>query len=89
MNKLNAKMKEVETKEDFLELIRLLINDLKKNDWDNNTLEAYLSGIEGWTDDMDGYFENFKDYDSLEKIKNNTLDWKILAHILVCATVYE
>lgn len=89
MNKLNIKMKEVETKEDFLELMKLLMDELKQNDWENSTLEKYLWGIEGWVDDIEGYFENFKDDESLEKLKNNTLDWKILAHMLVCATVYE
>ncbi|EXB48566.1 hypothetical protein J699_00913 [Acinetobacter sp. 1000160] len=38
---------------------------------------------------MDGYFENMKDFDALEKIKKNQIDWKILAKILLAATMYE
>ena len=82
-------MKNVNTKEDFLKLLAILIDDLKSNDWDNNTLESYLSGVEGWVDDMDGYFANIKDDKTLEKLNNNELDWKILAHIFVASTVYE
>ena len=85
-------LKEIEsihTKEDFLEFITTLIQDSKTNKWDNNSLEEYLWGIEGFVDDMDGYFENKKDIKTLEKLKNNELDWKILAQILIAATVYE
>ncbi len=89
MNKINNQMKNVNTKEDFLKLLAILIDDLKSNDWDNNTLESYLSGVEGWVDDMDGYFANIKDDKTLEKLNNNELDWKILAHIFVASTVYE
>ena len=89
MNKINNQMKNVNTKEDFLKLLAILIDDLKSNVWDNNTLESYLSGVEGWVDDMDGYFANIKDDKTLEKLNNNELDWKILAHIFVASTVYE
>ena len=89
MNKINNQMKNVNTKEDFLKLLAILIDDLNSNDWDNNTLESYLSGVEGWVDDMDGYFANIKDDKTLEKLNNNELDWKILAHIFVASTVYE
>lgn len=83
------KIHTVKTKEDFLEFLRMLIEDLKSNDWDNSSLEQYLWGIEGWVDDMDGYFLNMKDHEILSKINRNELDWKILAHILFAATAYE
>lgn len=83
------KVEHVKTKEDFLEFMLLLIQDFKNNAWDNHTLEQYLSGIEGFVDDIDGYFINKNDLISLEKIMNNELDWNILARILIAATVYE
>ncbi len=67
----------------------MLIQDFKNNPWDNHTLEQYLSRMEGFVDDIDGYFINKNDLISLEKIKNNELDWKILAQIMVAATMYE
>ncbi|EHU1704571.1 hypothetical protein AXE41_RS06365 [Acinetobacter baumannii] len=89
MNKLNEKVQKINTKEDFLEFVQLLVNDLSKNQWENDNLADYLEGINSWVDDMDGYFENVRDYDALEKIKNNQLDWKILGKILLAATMYE
>lgn len=89
MNKLNAKVEKISTKEDFLEFTQLLVEDLSSNKWENNNLVDYLEGINSWVDDMDGYFENMRDFEALEKIKNNQLDWKILAKILLAATMYE
>ena len=89
MNKLNAKVEKISTKEDFLEFTQLLVEDLSSNKWENNNLVDYLESIKSWVDDMDGYFENMRDFEALEKIKNNQLDWKILAKILLAATMYE
>ena len=89
MNKLNAKVEKISTKEDFLAFTQLLVEDLSSNKWENNNLVDYLESINSWVDDMDGYFENMKDFEALEKIKNNQLDWKILAKILLAATMYE
>ena len=89
MTELNKKVHEIETREDFLCFMRMLINDINNNKWENNTLLNYLEGIEGWVDDMDGYFKNIKDFDALGKIENNQLDWKILAKIFLAATIYE
>ncbi|EXT52998.1 hypothetical protein J812_3984 [Acinetobacter baumannii 25977_9] len=48
----------------------MLVNDLSTNQWENDNLADYLEGINSWVDDMDGYFENVRDYDALEKIIN-------------------
>ena len=89
MNKLNETVEKINSKEDFLEFTQILIEDLSLNKWENNNLADYLEGINSWVDDMDGYFETMKDFDALEKIKKNQLDWKILAKILLAATMYE
>ena len=89
MRNITQKIEHIKNKEDFLEFVVLLIQDFKNNPWDNHTLEQYLFGMEGFVDDIDGYFINKNDLISLEKIKNNELDWKILAQIMVAATMYE
>lgn len=89
MQNIIQKVEYVKTQEDFLEFILLLIQDFKNNPWDNHMLEQYLSGIEGFVDDIDGYFINKNDLISLDKIKNNELDWNIFARILIAATMYE
>lgn len=65
MKNLNETVEKINTKEDFLEFTQILIEDLSLNKWENN----YLEGLNSWVDDMDGYFENMKDFDALEKIK--------------------
>ncbi|QHH92641.1 hypothetical protein FPL18_01625 [Acinetobacter gyllenbergii] len=89
MSKLNEIVEKINTKEDFLEFTQILIEALSLNKWENNNLADYLEGINSWVDDMDGYFENMEDFDAIEKIKKNQLDWKILAKILLAATMYE
>lgn len=54
MNKLNEKVQKINTKEDFLEFVKLLVNDLSTNQWENDNLADYLEGINSWVDDMDG-----------------------------------
>ena len=78
-------IEEIESKEDFIDFVELLITDLKKNsdDWTNNTLNNYLEGIASWTEDMDGYYLN----NELPIPQN--IDWKVFANILVAAKMYE
>jgi hypothetical protein len=53
-------MTSVKSKEEFLKFMSLLINDLRNNsaDWGNKTLAEYLEAIQGWTEDMEGYYMN-------------------------------
>lgn len=89
MNNLNEFVEDISSKEEFLEFLRLLNQNLLSNEWQNNSLSSYLEGVESWVDDMEGYFLNMRDYSSLEKIRSNQLDWRIIAKILLAATMYE
>ncbi|QIO08936.1 DUF7660 family protein [Acinetobacter lanii] len=89
MSDFNEIVSNIKCKQDFLNFIQLLIEDLHKNQWGNNTLSSYLEGMEGWVDDMDGYFKNIQDYETLRRIKNNEVDWKIFASILIASSMYE
>jgi hypothetical protein len=75
----------VQTKADFLEFLKLLIEDFKnnRNSWTNDNLNDYLNGIQGWIEDMEGYYINTK----TDLPKN--INWKIFADILIAAKMYE
>ena len=75
----------VNSKEEFMKFIGLLIIDFKENqdEWENRTLESYLEGIQSWIEDMDGYFEN----NNIQKPEN--VNWNFLANILYAAKIYE
>ncbi len=85
MNELVAKIDSLNTKEDFIEFVELLVLDLNRNpgDWENKSLESYLEAIASWTQDMEGYFHN----NNLPLPKD--INWKIFANILIAAKMYE
>ncbi len=85
MKELNDKVETINNKEDFINFLELLIQDLKRNsnEWENRSLETYLGAIASWTEDMDGYYQN----NSLPTPKN--IDWKVFAQILIAAKIYE
>ncbi len=85
MNELEESVKSVNSKEDFLRFMNALMNDLKTNSdqWENKTLADYLSAMQSWTEDMEGYYIN-----NNIPIPEN-ICWKIFADILMAATMYE
>ena len=82
---ISSFIKDIETKEDFINFVNLLKNDFikNKNNWENITLFDYLNAIEAWTKDMEGYYKNTNQY-----IPKN-IPWKIFADILYAGTIYE
>jgi hypothetical protein len=85
MKELINKMETLNTKEDFISFLELLVQDLKLNPskWANNSLESYLEAAISWTEDMEGYYQN----NNLPIPQN--VDWKVFANILIAAKMYE
>jgi hypothetical protein len=83
--KLNEFVKQIETKDDLMKFIFMLRKDLNHNveEWENYTLDSFLEAMEGWMQDMDGYYLN----------TNQPLpeqpSWKMIADILMAAKYYE
>jgi hypothetical protein len=65
----------INNKNDFVDFLKLLNNDLKENneDWDNNSLELFLEGLYGYCIDN----------------KEQEMTWKEFAKSLLAARVYE
>lgn len=85
MGDINTKVHNINTKQDFLAFLELLIQDLrtKPGEWENNNLESYLGAVSSWTADMEGYFIN-NNLPVPEKV-----DWRTFGMILMAAKVYE
>jgi len=85
MDKLINKIESINTKDDFIGFLQLLVQDLKNHpeEWENKSLESYLEGIASWTEDMEGYYQN----NNLPIPEN--VDWKVFANILMAAKMYE
>ena len=87
MKKLSSSNGDICGKEDFLIFLRRFISEFKKNPekWENNTIETYLEGIEGWVEDMEGYYEN----NNLGHVDLSIINWRVFADILSAARIYE
>lgn len=77
--------KTISTRERFVDFVNCLRQDhISHNDeWQNNTLEEFLSGLSGFANDMNGYYKNMGETVDVEKIT-----WRIAAEMLLAATVY-
>ena len=85
MEDINYIINNIQTREDFVKFIILLVKDFetRPDSWENVTLRDYLEAIASWTEDMDGYYQNLN-FPVPEKI-----EWKIFANILMAAKMYE
>lgn len=85
MKELIEKLDTLNTKEDFVNFVELLVENLKNDpgEWENKDLASYLGAIASWTEDSDGYYRNMN-----LPIPQN-VDWKAFANILMAAKMYE
>ena len=81
----SQKISEINSKDDFVNFVGLLVDDLKNNpdEWENKSLPAYLDAIARWTDDMEGYYLN----NNIEMPRD--INWIVFANILMAAKMYE
>ncbi|WP_321788552.1 hypothetical protein [Paraburkholderia sp. J94] len=77
----------MKTREDFIEFMRIFVNSIRDGEpIENASTGAYLDGITSWVEDMDGYYENMGIAD---EVKLDAMNWRVVADILVAATMYE
>lgn len=60
MGKPNDLIDHIKTKEDFIQFVSLLRDNLahKPEEWENRALADYFDAIESWMQDMDGFYQN-------------------------------
>lgn len=85
MMKLEASVDSIETRQEFVSFLGRLLESLteRPGDWENSDLAAFLSAMEAWVEDMEGYYEN-----RAEPVPGQP-SWKTLAQILLAARIYE
>ncbi len=83
--KPHEKVVGINSKSDLIEFVRALGDDLQANpgSWENSTLERYLSALERWLDDSDGYYRN-----QGRDIPTSPA-WRDVGEMLMAATMYE
>lgn len=87
MKNLDSLIDAINSKNDFLFFLKKFISDYKKypETWENKTIDAYLEGIEGWVEDIEGYYKN----NNLDHVNLSKVNWRVFADILVAGSVYE
>lgn len=77
--------KHVRSRADFVKFVEYLNQDHKQKsaEWENKTLAQFLGGLQGFTNDMDGYYQNMGEVVDVEHIT-----WRLAAEMLLAATVY-
>lgn len=77
--------KKVNSREDFIRFVTHLNIDHRQNhaEWENQTLEQYLSGLASFANDMKGYYVNMN-----ETIDIDQITWRMAAEMLLAASVY-
>lgn len=77
---------QIESKKDFEDFLRQFRQDLKSNanDWENLTLEDFLEALQAYTEDIEGYYKNMN-----IPFDDKRPTWKVFAHLLLGAKVYE
>lgn len=82
---LREQVEKIHTHDDLMFFIHDLVRDLRTcpERWENTSLEAYLTAIAAWVQDMDGYYRNRG-----ESIPEQPT-WKHVGEILLAARIYE
>lgn len=82
---LKKKVDAVDSRDDFVEFIGALRDDLttRPEDWQNATLDGFLEALGAWVQDMDGYYQNNR------LPVPSAPNWKSIAEMLLAAKHYE
>lgn len=71
----------VNSRADFVQFLQYLSEDHQQ--WENKTLDQFLSGLSGFANDMQGFYKNMG-----ETVDVDTITWRMAAQMLLAATVY-
>lgn len=82
---VHNRVNNINSKEELIDFLDYLSkNKCKKEDeWENKTIEDYLSSIRSWLEDMEGYYE----YNNLPIPEN--ANWSFIATLFYVGKIYE
>lgn len=81
------KLAEIKTREEFVDFMTAFVQSIRGGESiENNTVDSYLEAMTSWVEDMGGYYENIG---IANEVRLDTMNWRVLADIVVAATMYE
>jgi len=78
--------KAVNSRADFARFVEYLNADYRgrRDEWENKSLESFLSGLGGFAQDMGGFYRNMG-----ESIDVELITWRMAAQMLLAAKIYR
>jgi hypothetical protein len=82
---VNEIIKNIKTKEHFIDFINILINDTNEipSEWEDTSVTSYLESMQSWVEDLEGYYDNTK-----QEIPQD-INWNFIATLLYVGKIYE
>ncbi len=80
-----SRIESIGSRDDFISFVYDLLAyfESEREEWENQTIDAYIDALARWTRDMDGYYKN------MGQSPPDQLSWRVLADMLFAATMYE
>jgi len=74
------------TRIDFIQFLKTFRGELNKKEttWENRSLDSFLEAMEGYTEDIQGYYDNMN-----LGVDADKATWENFKTILIGATMYE
>ena len=75
----------VNNRQDFIHFTGQMRINLQNrpDEWENDNLSSFLQGLQGFSEDMAGYYKN-----AGEAIDVENISWRMAAQMLLAASVY-
>lgn len=87
-NFMNDKLKDckITDRQTFIKFLELLRQDFLDNpeSWESKTIPEFLEALSGYTEDIQGYYDNMK-----LDVNSDTANWSTFADIFKGAKIYE
>jgi hypothetical protein len=82
---LHEQVETIDSRASLIEFIEALRKDLQANpnEWENHTLDRFLSALASWIDDSEAYYLN------QGRPIPSSPSWKNVAEMLIAAKTYE
>jgi len=81
------KLERINSKKDFIDFLNILSKDKSENEdeWENWTVEDYLTSVASWAEDMD--IENYCKNNNIQIPDNES--WRFIAELFYVGKIYE
>jgi hypothetical protein len=87
MSELEQQIETIKSKDDFLVFMDALLRNYRSapQTWENRSLDDYLDAIARWVESIEWYYKN----NEIKDVDLASMNWRVMADILMAAKLYE